>query len=778
MANTETISIQVDGQALTARPDQMLIEVTDQAEVAVPRFCYHKHLSVAANCRMCLVEVKGAPKPLPACATPCTDGMEVFTQSALARDAQQGTMEFLLINHPLDCPICDQGGECELQDVAMGYGGDVSRFSERKRVIQDEDIGSLIATEMTRCIHCTRCVRFGSEIAGLRELGATGRGEHMRIGTYIENSVASELSGNVIDLCPVGALTAKPSRYKARAWEMNQAETIAAHDGVGSNLYLHLRRNQIMRVVPKEHADCNQTWISDRDRFSYAGINTEDRLTEPMIRENGTLRPASWSEALEKAADIIQHTEADRLGLLASPNATLEEYYLGNKLITALGSTNIDHRLRQSDFRDADIEPAHPWIGRRFADLEQNDATLLIGSWLRKDQPLLNQRIHQSTRNGGVVMAVNPIAYDHNYPLAIDIVTTPAEMLTELAGIAQALGVSTEGISVEPTAIHQQAADQMVAAQQGSILLGTAAIMHPEYALLRRLAANIAGITHLKWGAVGLGCNDLGAWMAGAVPHRTSYGINQVGQNAAAMQQGGCDTLILHGIEPELDMADPQQTVAALAKAQVIALSAYRSPWLEETAEVILPIGVYTETSGSFVNLQGDVQSFAGVTAPPGEARPGWKVLRVLGNQLNLPSFDYLDSTSVRDEVLKRHQAPLLDNRLSPTEDSLQVQYSAGAWQRVGGVPLYASDAIVRRSAPLQATPDAWSESIRLNSRMLEQIGLADGETARINQGEHSISLPVQSDDRVPDQTVWLPAALPAVAALGNSFANISLEKI
>jgi NADH-quinone oxidoreductase subunit G len=705
--------------------------------------------------------------------------MEVFTQSALAREAQQGTMEFLLINHPLDCPICDQGGECELQDVAMGYGGDVSRFTERKRVIQDEDIGSLIATDMTRCIHCTRCVRFGSEIAGLRELGATGRGEHMRIGTYIENSVASELSGNVIDLCPVGALTSKPFRYSARAWELNQVDTIAAHDGVGSNLHLHLRRNQIMRAVPKENADCNQTWISDRDRFSYAGINTDDRLTQPMIRENGSLRPASWTEALEKAAEIIKKTDAERLGLLASPNATLEEYYLSNKIITALGSTNIDHRLRQSDFRDAAIEPTHPWLGRRFAELEQNDVTLLVGSWLRKDQPLLNQRVYQSTRNGGVVMAVNPIAYDHNYPLAVNIVTTPTEMLTELAGIAKALSVSSAGISVTTvTEAQQQAAEQLKAAQQGSIILGTAAMMHPDFALLRRLAANIAEATQLQWGTVGHGCNDLGAWMGGAVPNRTSYGVQKTGQNAATMQQGGCDTLILLGLEPEADVADPQQTAQALAKADVIALSAYRSPLLEQTAEVIMPIGVHTETSGSFVNLQGDVQSFTGVTAPPGEARPGWKVLRVLGNQLNLPSFDYLDSTSIREEVLRRHSTPLLGNRLSPGGDeTLSIQYTGGTWQRIGGVPLYASDAMVRRSAPLQATPDAWPDTLRLNAKMLKQQGLTDGEQARLIQGKHSLTLAVQCDDRVPDHSIWLPAALASVATLGNSYANVSLEK-
>ena len=776
MATSESITLQVDGQTLTARPGQMLIEVTDQAGVNVPRFCYHKHLSVAANCRMCLVEVKGAPKPLPACATPCTDGMEVATQSTLAREAQQGTMEFLLINHPLDCPICDQGGECELQDVAMGYGSDVSRYTERKRVVQDEDIGSLIATDMTRCIHCTRCVRFGSEIAGLRELGATGRGEHMRIGTYIAQSVASELSGNIIDLCPVGALTSKPYRYTARAWELRQAETIASHDGVGSSLSLHLRRNQIMRVVPKENPDCHQTWLSDRDRFAYTGISHPDRLTQPLIRENGTLREASWPEALQQAARLIRATRAERLGLLASPNATLEELYLSQQLMAGLGSQNIDHRLRQIDFRDDGVNPAHPWLGCRIAELEQNDITLLIGSWLRKDQPLLNHRVHQSVRAGGQVIAVNPIAYDHNYPLALNFVISPAQMTYELAGIAQALGTSTEGLAVTVTTKHQQAANQLKAAQHGSIIVGTAAQMHPDYALLRRLAGHIAQAAGLTWGTVGFGCNDLGAWIVGAVPNGSTDSNQPTGQNAAQMQQGGCDTLVLLGLEPEADVADPPQTAQALTQAKVVALSTYRSPLLTQTADVILPIGVSTETSGSFVNLQGDRQSFAGATSPPGEARPGWKVLRVLGNTLELAGFDYLDSTHIRDEALQHHTTRLPDNTPDPDREALQPQATGNDWQRIGGIPIYATDATVRRAAPLQATPDTWDDTIRLNPRMLAKHQLNAGAVVRLIQGEHSITRIVCSDARVPDGCLWYPSGLPGSAQLGASFANVSLE--
>ncbi len=777
MAEQENITIEVDGQALQAKPGQMLIEVTDSASVQVPRFCYHKHLSVAANCRMCLVEVEGAPKPLPACATPCNDGMKIFTRSPLARQAQKGTMEFLLINHPLDCPICDQGGECELQDVAMGYGGDVSCFTERKRVVKDQDIGSLIATDMTRCIHCTRCVRFGGEIAGLRELGATGRGEHMRIGTFIEKSVASELSGNVIDLCPVGALTSKPYRFTARAWELTQQDSIAPHDGVGSNIHFHLRRDQVMRVAPKESEACNQTWLSDRDRFSYAGIYSEDRLLRPMVRDNGALRETSWEEALQITAKMIKDTLPEKLGLLASPNATLEELYLAGKLMRGLGSDNIDHRLRQMDFRADSADPALPWLGRRFVDLESNQVTMLIGSWLRKDQPLLNHRIRRSTLNGGAVIAINPVGYDFNYDLDVDVVCTPAEMVAELAGIAQALGVSTESVTVKADDAHKASADILKQADQGSLILGTAAMMHPDFALLRRLTANIAEATGLDWGVVGFGANDTGAWLAGAAPHRAADGSATAGMNASAMLQDEvCDTLVLLGIEPEADVADPYQTAQALAQTRVVALSAYLTPVLEATADVVLPIGVFSETSGSFVNLQGDVQSFVGATSPQGEARPTWKVLRVLGNLLNLDGFDYLSTPEIRDELLGVRGEVRPDNQLNGGP-SLRANLVKRGIQRVGGVPMYSSDAVVRRSKPLQQSPDAWPDTLRLNSQMAAGLSVAEGERVRLNQDKQTAILTAQIDDAVPDGCVWLPGAIPSSAGLGCGFANVSVEK-
>ncbi len=772
----ETITIEVDGCSLEAKAGQMLIEVTDAAGISVPRFCYHKHLSIAANCRMCLVEVEKAPKPLPACATPVADGMKVFTRSPLARAAQKGTMEFLLINHPLDCPICDQGGECELQDVAVGYGGDVSRYTEAKRVVRDEDIGPLIATDMTRCIHCTRCVRFGGEIAGLRELGATGRGEHMRIGVFVEQALNSELSGNVIDLCPVGALTSKPFRFAARSWELIQQDGIAPHDGVGSNVRLHVRRNEVMRVVPKENDAVNQTWISDRDRFSYQGLQTDDRLEVPMLRENGRLREADWDEALQAAARILLDTPEGNLGTLVSPSATLEELFLAGKLTRALGSDSIDHRLRQQDFRGDVADPAMPWLGRRFADIENNEATLIVGSWLRKDQPLLNLRVRQSVLNGGVAMAINPADLDFNYDLDVDVVCKPSEMVQELAGVAAALGASTEGIAVTPDEAHKTAARLLQQAGKGMVLLGSAALMHPDYALLRRLAANIARAAGIEWGSTGFGANDTGAWLAGAVPHRRADGSAGQGKDAKSMLDGPSETLLLLGCEPDADFADPQRTAGALGSAKVIALSSYRSDALLAAADVVLPVATFAETSGTLVNLQGDVQSFVAAITPPGEARPAWKVLRVLGNLVDADGFEHNSSTEVRDELLQLRGQIQPDNTLGESAECPQGFLPAGL-QRIGGIPMYGLDAITRRAAALQATPDAWDGTLRLNAATAAGHSIEPGGRVRLVQDGLSVELPVSVDERVPDDCVWLPAAVQESAGLGCSFASVSVEK-
>ena len=779
MSDDKTISIEVDGQQFEAQPGQMLIEVTDAAGISVPRFCYHKHLSVAANCRMCLVEVEKAPKPLPACATPVMDGMKVYTRSPLAREAQKGTMEFLLINHPLDCPICDQGGECELQDVAMGYGGDVSRYSERKRVVRDEDIGALIATDMTRCIHCTRCVRFGGEIAGLRELGATGRGEHMRIGVYIEHSVGSELSGNVIDLCPVGALTSKPARYNARAWELTEHDGIAPHDAVGSNLRMHVRSSKVMRVVPRENEAVNQTWISDRDRFSYQGLYSNDRLLQPMLRENGKLREVDWQQALQAAAKVLKNTAGERIGALVSPSATLEEQALAAQLMRGLGSSNIDHRLRQSDFRGDAADPALPWLGQKVADLSSNQATLLVGSWLRKDQPLLNHRVRQSQLDGGQVMAINPLAYDVNYELDVDIVCPPSAMCAELAGVAAALGADTAGIQVEPDQAHRAIAEALKNSERGTVLLGTVAGMHPDFSILRSLASAIASAAGVSLGFVGAGSNDCGAWMTGAVPHRVTGGAaaEPAGLDARAMLEQPRDLYLTVGIEPEMDMADPALMASALESAQVVALTSYLTPWLEQHADILLPIAGYAETSGTRVNIEGVAQSFQGVAAPLGEARPGWKVLRVLGNLVDLEGFDYVGSDEIRDQLLDACADLKPDNAVGKLNGQ-RVQTASDSWERIGGVPMYSVDAMSRRAHALQLTPDAWGSVLRLNTLAAQSLGLGESASVRVSQGNGCAEFGVRVDDAVPDNCIWLPTAVPGSEALGLGFGPVSVEKV
>jgi NADH-quinone oxidoreductase subunit G len=707
------------------------------------------------------------------------DGMKVFTRSPLAREAQKGTMEFLLINHPLDCPICDQGGECELQDVAMGYGGDISRYTERKRVVRDEDIGSLIATDMTRCIHCTRCVRFGGEIAGLRELGATGRGEHMRIGVYIEHSVSSELSGNVIDLCPVGALTAKPSRFKARAWELSEFDGIAPHDGVGSNLHLHVRRSKVMRVVPRENEAVNQTWISDRDRFSYQGLYSSDRLERPMVREGGRLREVDWQQALQAAAKALKDATPERIGALVSPSATLEEQYLTARLVRGLGSPNIDHRIRQSDFRGDTVDPALPWLGQKVADLAGNQATLLVGSWLRKDQPLLNHRVRESVQAGGQVMVINPIAYEFNYQLDVDVVCAPSAMTAELAGVAAALGADTLGIRVQPDQAHHAIAEALKGAGQGSVLLGTAAAMHPDFAILRELAANVAAAAGVTLGFVGSGSNDCGAWMAGAVPHRLPGGraSDAAGLNAREMIEQPRDLCLMVGIEPEMDTADPQQTAVALRDGQVIALSAYLSPLLQEHADILLPISAYAETAGTFVNIEGKAQGFNGVAEPPGEARPGWKVLRVLGNLTDVDGFDYVDANQVRDELLATCADLSPDNTIGNLGGAAPLA-EAGSWERIGGVPIYAVDAVTRRAHALQLTPDGWGAVVHMNAAAADSLGLGEDGSVRLTQGDASAEFAVCLDEAVPDGCVWLPTAVPGSEALGPGFAPIAVEKV
>jgi len=789
---TDKLTIEIDGRACEAAPGEMIIAVADREGIAIPRFCYHKKLSIAANCRMCLVEAEQGgrpfPKPVPACATPVGPGMKVQTRSPKAIEAQQGTMEFLLINHPLDCPICDQGGECELQDVAMGYGDGLSRYSEGKRVVMDEDFGPLIATEMTRCIHCTRCVRFGAEIAGVRELGATGRGEHMRIGTYVAHTIAHELSGNIIDLCPVGALTSKPYRFTARAWELTEADSIAPHDGVGSNVQLHIRRGQVMRVHPRDNEAVNETWISDRDRFSYAGLHAADRLTHPLVRRDGAWVAVEWTEALTLVAERLKAADAARTGWLIAPNATLEEMYLAQALARALGCPNIDHRLRQRDFRGDSADPLLPWLGVRIEELQSREGVLLIGSDIRPEQPMLAHRLRKAVLAGGRLALVNPYRLDLTHP-ATQLVVNPDGMVDALIGIAGALDARVTGplrdriARVAPTPTQQAVAASLKAAGangKGLVLLGALAAAHPDFTVLKALSYAIAAASGCQVGYLPTAANSVGAALAGALPQvgPGARPAGQVGLPVAQMLAAPCSTLVLWGLEPDLDLGNPAQAMAALGQADcVIAASAFRSPALEAVAQVMLPIGAFTETSGTYVNADGVWQSFQGAVAPPGEARPGWKVLRVLGNLLALPGFEYSDTAAVRAELAACCEGVQPDNTPAGDLSGVPPVGVGAGLMRIGNVPIYALDGLVRRSPALQRTPAMGAFSVSLHPEQASALGLTDEDHVEVRQGEVGVRAPVILDDRIPLGCARIPAGVAGSESLGDQIAPVSMTK-
>ncbi|MCG8088140.1 MAG: NADH-quinone oxidoreductase subunit NuoG [Candidatus Thiodiazotropha endolucinida] len=779
------VTFEVNGQELQAEAGSMLIEATDAAGINIPRFCYHKKLSIAANCRMCLVEVEKVPKPLPACATPVTEGMKVYTRSPKALAAQKGTMEFLLINHPLDCPICDQGGECELQDVAIGYGRDVSRYSEGKRVVADKNIGPLIATDMTRCIHCTRCVRFGEEIAGIREMGATGRGEHMVIGTYIEKSVDSEMSGNIIDLCPVGALTSKPFRFNARAWELTQVEAIAPHDSLGSNLNLHLRGNKVMRVHPKDNESINETWISDRDRFSYEGLYSSDRLTSPMVKKGGEWKEVSWEMALEMAAASLKEIgDGDQIGTLISPTSTLEELYLAQKLMRGLGCNNIDSRLRQGDFRmDATQNSVH-WLGSTLSDMDQMQTVFVVGGNIRKEQPILAHRLRKAALNGAKLHYLNPIQIDLNHSGEQDI-CTPGEMAGRLAAVAKAAGVKASGGAaslLEAAQVDEsakQTAANLKAADGALVMLGAMAQAHPDYALLHTIANALAEATGAQLSILPASANSVGAQLAGAVPHLQAGG--------SAADRAGLDTLqmlkmprkgyLLLGVEPGRDFWNGSLSMSALQSADlVVAISAFRSPELEECADILLPMAIFTETSGTYVNAEGRWQQSRGVVRPQGESRPGWKILRVLGNLTDQAGFDYTDSQQIHDEIHQLCESATLDNKQAAPQN-LDPQLSADGLLRGGDTPLYACDPLVRRATALQQTQDAGSDTIRLHPEEAARLGLDGSDTALVKQNGNQIDLPLQLDERIPQGCVWISTSLARTSTLGQPFGEVTVEK-
>jgi NADH-quinone oxidoreductase subunit G len=714
---TDEVNIEVNGVPMKARKGAMIIHVTDANDVYVPRFCYHDKLPIAANCRMCLVEVEKAPKPMPACATPVMEGMKVFTKSPKAIAAQKAVMEFLLINHPLDCPICDQGGECELQDLAMGFGRDISRYVERKRVVKDKNLGPLVSTDMTRCIHCTRCVRFTQDIAGYQELGTVGRGEMTEIGTFIEQSVNHELSANIIDLCPVGALNNKPFRYHARAWEMTQHPLVSPHDSIGSNMYAHVLRGKVMRVVPRQNDAINETWIADRDRFSYEGFYSNDRVTKPMVREGNDWKEVSWEAALQLAAEKLgkaaKESNGQQVGALASATATLEELHLLARVTRGLGSNNIDHRLRRGDFRDQAADPLFPWLGASLAEIDSLNSALIIGSNLRRAAPILAHRVRKAaTKQGAKVSFVNPAKYEYLFPVANYLTSNGVGMVEHLAAVVnaaasasnKAIPASVQSIagSAQVNDAHRVVAASLSQGEQRLIVLGELAERSAEFSVLRALAAALSELTGAKLGYLPEGGNAVGAYLAGVVPHRSVGGqkVSAAGMNVAEMLAARLKSYVLLGaIEPEQDIAGPALDALRMAEC-VIALSPYATA--KEYAHIILPIGVFAETSGTYVNAEGRWQSVPGAAKPVGDSRPGWKVLRVLGNLLNLNGFEYVSSDQVRDE-LKSQLGEVTPNNSYAGGTVTRSSTS----ERVNDVPMYAVDAIVRRATALQQTLEA-----------------------------------------------------------------------
>ena len=766
------ITIEINAKKLEVKPDAMLIEAADDAGIHIPRFCYHKKLSISANCRMCLVEVEKAFKPMPACATPVNDGMVVWTRSKDALSAQQDNMEFLLINHPLDCPICDQGGECELQDLAVSAGGSSSSFKEMKRVVSDKDIGPLVTTEMTRCIQCTRCIRFGEEVAGMREMGATGRGDRMEVGTFVEKSLTSELSGNIIDICPVGAL---------RPWDVAQTASIASHDSVGSNVNLHTYKNELIRVVAGDNDAVNECWISDRDRFSYQGVNAEDRLTTPMIKKDGIWKKIDWAGALDSVAELIKAMDKEQIGALVSARATIEEQYLLQKALRGAGVNNIDHRLRQCDFYDQDVAPFAPNLGVSIAELEDQNAVLLVGSNIRQEQPLLNHRLRKAALKGAHIMTVNLREYEFNYDVAGQLTGNATQMVERLIGIALASGELPKSLNdlvagIESTDAEKQIAEYLKQADNALVLTGNIAVSHPQYSALCALSAVIAENTGAKVGSLAESANTVGAWLAGAVPHRQSAGSDakKKGKNSAEMLSADLKMFVLLDVEPEFDCANPQQAMSAMNQAEcVVAITPYASESLKSYADILLPISTIAETSGTFVNAEGRWQSFTGASQLPCDARPAWKVLRVLGNVLDVEGFDYVSSEEVRDELQNDvNNAKDKEVELMPL---YQKQSTDSGLQRISEVAMYCTDSLVRRATALHKSVEN-EASIALNAVDAEVLALVDAASITITQGEATAKTKLVIDNNIPQGCVFIPEGTEVSARLGASFGMVEVS--
>jgi NADH-quinone oxidoreductase subunit G len=781
------LEIEIDGKQLQVPEGSTIMDAAHQISAYIPHFCYHKKLSIAANCRMCLVQVEKAPKPLPACATPVTNGMKVHTHSEQAINAQKGVMEFLLINHPLDCPICDQGGECQLQDLAVGYGSGASRYAEEKRVVVNKNFGPLISTDMTRCIHCTRCVRFGQEIAGIMELGMANRGERSEILAFVDRTVDSELSGNVIDLCPVGALTSKPFRFSARTWELARRKSVSPHDALGANVIVQVKHNKVMRVLPLENEGVNECWLSDKDRFSYEALNSDERLTQPMVKRNGQWQETDWQTALDAVAKGLQGIFAEgggqALGALASPHGTLEEMFLLQKLVRALGSGNVDHRLRQSDFSADGKLAGTPWLGMKIADLNTLDRVLVVGSFLRKDHPLIAQRLRQAAKRGTQVSLIHVAADELLLPVHARAVVAPDALVDTLAQVVVAVardkGAALEtalqsaigSITVGPDA--QRIAASLGSATNGALLLGNLARQHPQAAMLHALAHELARVAGVRFGFLGEAANSVGGYVAGAVPFASPAGLN-----AAQMLDEPRDAYLILHAEPELDCADSQKALAALAAAKfVVAMTPFRTRALDY-AHVLLPVAPFTETSGTFINCEGRVQSFNAVVKALGGTRPGWKVMRVLGNLLGLSGFDYDSSEAVRRDVLGE-AGEFVTSGVSNALSGVAVRLGAAGsgLRRVADVPIYFADPLVRRAPSLQRARDAQPPQARMSAATLQRLGISAGDRVRLRQGEAQAILDAALDETLAAGCVRVATGHPATAGLGAMLGDIEVER-
>ncbi|SMC51955.1 NADH-quinone oxidoreductase subunit NuoG [Polynucleobacter kasalickyi] len=770
------VQIEIDGKPVEVKEGTTVINAAHQIGTYIPHFCYHKKLSIAANCRMCLVEIEKAPKPMPACATPVNAGMKVFTKSTKAIEAQKSVMEFLLINHPLDCPICDQGGECQLQDLTVGYGKSNSRYQEEKRVVFHKNVGPLISMEeMSRCIHCTRCVRFGQEIAGVMELGMLNRGEHSEITAFVGQTVDSELSGNMIDICPVGALTSKPFRYAARTWELGRKKSVSPHDSLGTNIIVQTKADEVKRVVPLENEQVNECWISDKDRFAYEGLRSDDRITMPMVKQNNEWIECDWQDALEYVQSGLQGVKADHgadsIATLAHPISSVEELYLLQKLMKDFGSTKIETRLRQVDNQ---IAPGTNWLGMPVEKLETLDRCLVIGSFLRKDHPLLAARLRKAAKSRLQLLRIDSGSDSWLIDKTQGIKAAPSTWLNVLmelaAAIAHEKGIASPCGQMEIADTTRGFAQKLISGENKAVLIGNTALAHPNYSQIDAIATWIANAVNATIGFLGDGANFVGAQVVGAV---SQFGVQEIlNSNAKAF--------VLLNMEPTVDLPDPILAKLALQNAQtVIALSAYASEDLLELADVILPITPFAEQAGTYINIAGDIQTSQASVRPLGQARPAWKVLRVLGGLLDLPNFNF----NTVDEVKSSAIGHLGEKVTMPLHESIAVNAQltpvTDAYERLADVPIHFTDAIVRRSSALKLTVDSKKAlKVGVPRKLFEEMNLKEGDAVRISQGESQVVMPVTLESELVDGVIRLSAATPASALLGSMFGQLTLERV